>query len=73
VDGQRDGVRPEHAAALGSAALVGVKCGGYAAVQWVRWDQLDVPDDGQGQQDRASCAGTDGDQREQFLGGQHVE
>ena len=73
LDGERDGVRAEQAAALGRAALVGIERGGHAAVQRVRRGQLDATDDGQGQQHRASRAGTDGDQPGQLVLGQHVQ
>src|SRR5579859_1893302 len=47
-----DGIRAEQSAPFGHAALVGIKSGGHAAVQWFRRRQLDMTDDRHRQQDR---------------------
>ena len=67
LDGGRDGVRAEQAAAAGRAALVGVERGGHAGVQRIRRGQLDAADDREGQQDGTARAGTDGDQPGQLV------
>ena len=47
--GHRNGVRAEQTASRRRATLVGIKCRGHAAVQWIRRGQVDATDDGQGQ------------------------
>ena len=53
LDGGRDGVRAEQAAAHRRAPLVGVEGGRHAGVERIRRGQLDLTDDGQRQQHRA--------------------
>jgi hypothetical protein len=59
LDGERDASRPEQAAALGRAALAGTEGLSHTTVQWIRRRDLDVTDDRQGQQQRASHTGAD--------------
>jgi hypothetical protein len=73
LDSERCGVRSEQAPPLGRAALMGIKRGRHAAVQWIRRDQADATDDGQGQQHRTPGAGADRDQPGQLLLGQEIQ
>ena len=67
LDGGRDGIRAEQAAAYRHAALVGVECGRHAGVERIRRGQVDATDDGQRQQRRASGCRADVDQPGQLV------
>lgn len=43
LDGTREGVRTEQSSPVAHTALVGVESIAHAAIQAVRWGQLDVP------------------------------
>jgi hypothetical protein len=73
LDGERDGIQVEQAAPLRRAALVVIKCGRHAAVQWIRRGQGDAADAGQGHERRTSRARTDGDQPGQLVRVQEVQ
>ena len=44
VDGERNSIRAEEAASGRCTALVGIKCGGDAAIQGIRRNHLDATD-----------------------------
>lgn len=73
IDGGRDGVRAEQAAAHRRPALVGVECGRHAGVERIRGGELDVADDGQRQQHGTPGRGADVDQPDQLIPSHEVE